>query len=333
MIIVFIKAIFSAAETACTYLNKSKISQLSKSGDKKAIKIKAMLDNGAKFYGTIETVIIMIELFASAFAAEVFVNSIAYKLISNYNMEIGLAYTISIIIITIVLSYILLVFGAILPKKIGRNFPEKVARKTINIVWFVSKLNYPFEKIIKFSEKFFSKIFGIKNEKQEKLTEQEIKMIILEGKDQGIIDKDEKDLLINALRFDHLIIKDIMISKEKISLININMDMEEILSIFTESKYTRIPVYEKSKDNIIGILNIKNLTLEKSKNKKVEINKILSDPLFISKNEKIDIILKIMQTNNKHMAIVKDNDKVLGLVTLEDILEKLVGTILDEFNR
>ena len=220
-------------------------------------------------------------------------------------------------------------------KKIARNNSEKVAYKIVNILNVFSISIFIFEKILKVSEKFFSKIFGIKDEPSEKLTEREIKLIIAEGKDQGVFDADEKVLLYNALKFDNLKIKHVMKPKEKIIDINIDDDKEKIFETIKKCKYTRIPVYEKNQNNIIGVLNTKDLLMQllEHKHSKFDIRKILREPLYVVKEDKMDKVFHNMQLNNKHIAIVKDKErKVEGILTMEDILEKLVGNIVDEFD-
>lgn len=336
-IIICVKGIFSASETAFTYLNKAKFNQMSKNvrnkSQRKILKIKQLLDNKLKIFGTTKVGITLAELFASAFAAEAFVGNLEEKFeILGLNTIVG--YIISVIIVTIILSYFTLVFGELIPKRIARNNPEKVAYKTVNILYILSKINYVFEKILTASENFFAKIFGIKNEPNERLTEKEIKMIIAEGKDQGIFDEDEKKLLYNALKFDDIKIKDIMLEKEKMICINIEYAEEKILEIIRKYKYTRIPVYSKTKDNIVGILNVKDILLNKEVGMNIKLEEIIREPMFVSSKDNIDEIFKSMQLNNKHIAIVKNGDgQVEGMLTMEDIIEKLLGNIIDEFDK
>lgn len=333
IIIIGIKGIFSAADTAFTYLNKAKFNQMSKHAKKaskrKITKIKTMLDNKLKFFGTTRIGITLAELFASAFAAEAFVGNLAEKF-EEIGVSNSFQYIFSVIIITIILSYFTLVFGELIPKRIARNKPEKVAYKTINALTFFASINAVFEKVLRVSESFFSKILGLKDEPEEKLTERELKLIIAEGKDQGMFDTYEKNLLYNALKFDDFKIKQIMKPKEEITYINITDDIEKIKKTIRRSKFTRIPVYEKNKDNVIGIIHLKDLLISQTNN----IKDILREPLYINKDERIDNIFRAMQLNNKHMAIVKNaEEKVEGMLTMEDILEKLVGNIIDEHDK
>ena len=331
--IIGIKAVFSAADTAFTYLNKAKFNQMSKHvrkpSERKILKIKSMLDNKLKFFGTTRIGITLAELFASAFAAEAFVWMLADKF-KELGINNSLQYVLSVIVVTIILSYFTLVFGELIPKRIARNKPESVAYKTINIVSICASINVIFERILRVSEKFFSNLLGIKDEPEEKLTERELKLIIAESKDQGMFDTYEKNLLYNALKFDDFKVKQIMKPKEEITYINIADDMEKIKNTIIKSKFTRIPVYEKNKDNVIGILHVKDMLIGDTNN----IKEILREPLYINKDDRMDNVFRAMQLNNKHIAIVKNvNDKVEGMITMEDILEKLVGNIIDEHDK
>ena len=333
-IMIMIKAIFSASDTAFTYLNKSKISQESKK-NKKAKKIKNMIENNHRFFGIIEVGITIIELLASAYAAEVFVNPLS-EIFIIYGIEKTIAMSISIIIVTIILSYFLLIFGSVLPKRIARNNPEKTAYNLINILNFLAIMNIPFEKLIRFSTKVFCRIFKIEEKDKNILSEKEIKMMILEGKDQGIVDKVEKDILFKALKFNDITVNKIMKTKEEIDFINVKEDINKVLKNIKKYKYTRIPVFEGNKNHVIGILNIKDIAIQLSDNPnlKIDLRSILRKVIFVQKEEKIPYAFKTMQANRQSMMIVLDeNEKVVGLITMEDIIEELVGKIFDEYDK
>lgn len=249
IIILIIKAIFSAGDTAFTYINRTKISQESKKS-RKAKKIKEFSKNSSKFYGAMEVGITLTELIATAFAAEAFVYPLAYNL-QKWNMPYNIAISISLIIITILLSYVLLVFGSILPKRIARNHPEKTAYRLINIIWLFSKINYPFERLIHASTKFLTTLFGIDSVDKQEITEKEIKMAISEGRDQGIVSETEKEIVYNALKFNDILVKNIMIPKDKIDFINCEQTTVEILQNISEHPYTRLPVYKEDINNVI----------------------------------------------------------------------------------
>lgn len=333
-IMIAMKAIFSASDTAFTYLNKAKISQESKK-NKKAKKIKNMIENNHRFFGIIEVGITMIELFASAYAAEAFVTPFSNYLIEK-GIEQNMAVLTAIIIVTIILSYFLLIFGSVLPKRIARNNPEKTAYRLINILSVLAIINIPFEKLIRSSTKLFCKIFSIKENDKNILSEKEIKMMILEGKDQGIVDKIEKDILFNALKFNDITVKKIMKPKEEIDFINVKEDISKVLKNIKKYKYTRIPVFENHKDHIIGILNVKDIALHLADDPNIDfdLRSILRNVMFVQKEEKIPYAFKTMQKNRQSIMIVLDeNKKVVGLITMEDIIEELVGKIFDEYDK
>lgn len=333
IIMVIMKAILSASDTAFTYINKIKVSQESKK-NKKALKIKNMIEQNQRFYGIIEVGITMIELLASAYAAEAFVTPFSKYLVTSIGLDEKIAIVLAICLVTIVLSYFLLIFGSVLPKRIAKNNPEKTAYSLINILNILAILNYPFEKLITFSTKILCKIFRIKPRDKEVLSEKEIKMMIIEGKDQGIVDKIEKDILFNALKFNDIKVKKVMKQKEEIDFINIEEDIFDVLKNIKKYKYTRVPIFEKNKDNIIGIFNVKDIAIKLADDTKlnIKIKDILRPAMFVSEEQKLPYAFKEMQKNKQAMMIVKDkDDNVVGLITMEDIIERLVGNIFDEY--
>lgn len=338
-LIVTIKAVFSSFETAITYLNKAKFRQMSKNprlkSRRKILKVKAFLDDKIKTFTTTRIGMTLAEQLASIFAAEAFVNHMVNTL-NIWGLNNTISYIITVLIVTLLLSYLTLVFGELLPKKAARNHPERTVYRYVDLFTVFSKINIPFEGILTWSEKIFSKILRIKDEPEEKLTEKEIKLIIAESNSQGLFDDEEKKLLFNAIKFDSLKVREIMQPREKIVTLNIDSSSEKIIDTIKKYKYTRLPIYSKTKDNIIGFINLKDILLNSLDDKEININikSLIREPLFITRNEKVDTVLKNMQLNNKHLAIIKEPNGVIeGLITMEDIVEKLVGNILDEYNK
>lgn len=182
-----------------------------------------------------------------------------------------------------------------------------------------------------------SKMFGILQEPGDKLTEQELKYIISESKDDGVINTKSKQILLNTLKFDDLMVKNVMIKRDNVDFIDVNSSPKSIVANFKKYKFTRIPVYDKNTDNIVGILNVKDILYYYS-NKvirdELNIKPLLRKPFFVSKNEKVEDVFAIMKLNVISMAIVLDkNSSVEGIITVEDIVEKLVGDIFDEFDK
>lgn len=330
---VFFKAIFSAGDTALTYIDREKLNSKIKK-DKRAQKIKDLKENRIGFWGEIELLITTIELIATAYAAEFLVDPVSeifMPFVENGSLEYMTAINLSVLIVGFLLTYIFLVFGYILPKQLARNNPEKMSYKTINILWFMAKLNKPFEIFVRATTKTFSKIFRIPENTEYKLTEKELKMLIRESMSDGIIGKEEKAIILNTIKFDAILVKDKMISKENVEYISLNASKNEIIKSIKKHKFSRMPVYSENEDNIIGIFNMKDIIVEKGIPEKIEIKDFLRESIKVNKKDSLTIALKKMQSQNQRMAIVYDDkENYCGIITVEDIIEKLVGDILDD---
>lgn len=337
--LLFFKALFCAADVSFTYINKNEINQLAKKKNIKAIRVKKMLDSPNKFFGTLKIGITLIEFLMSAFVLEVFLDKLKI-FVSNFNKEFILSEilvtTISIIIITFIFSYFTIVIGDLFPKKIARAYPKKVTFLTVDILSLVSKFIYPFEVLLNITLKALMKVFNIKDKKVEKMTEKELKMIIAEGRAERLFNEDAKRMLLNTLKFEDYKIKDILVPIEKVNFLNADSNLKQIIANFKEYNYTRVPVYKENINNILGILNIKDFIFcfdDKTK-KNFDINKMLRPAFFVSKDEKMEEVFKTMQLNSYNIAIVlNNNSKVEGIITMEDIIEKIVGNIFDEFDK
>lgn len=337
ILLIFLRGMFAGFDTSLVYIDKYKISKLAKKS-KKAEKINFLINDKIRFWGVIEIGIISAELFLTAYVAEEFIARLT-EMIKGLNFTDEIAVIVAAVIITTILTFLLLIFGTILPKQIARNNPKKFAFRYINIIYFFTKINHIFELLVRKFSKIFSLIFNIEEDPDSKLTENQIKMIIMEGKIQGAIEDLEKQIAIKALNFDDIKIKNIMIKKENINFLNIDADSKEILNNINEYKYTRIPVYKENnekKENILGIFNIKDLIVEYSKTNimNIEIEKYLRKVDFCYKNEDVADVFKRIQKNKIAMTMVlDDNENVCGMATMEDMLETLVGKIFDEYEK
>lgn len=333
IVMLFLKALFSAGDTALTYIDREKLNARIKK-DVKAKRIKALKDNRIGFWGEIELLITTIELIATAYAAEFFVEPIAdlfEGLVLNGTLEYFTAELVAVFIVAILLTYIFLVFGYILPKQLARSHPEKWAYKTINLLWFMAKINKPFEKLVRITTTTFSKIFRIPDTTEYKLTEKELKMLIRESMADGIIGKEEKAIILNTIKFDAVHVKDEMIPKENVELLSLTATQEEIFKKIKKSKYSRFPVYSEKKDNIIGIFNMKDIITEKGILENIEIKNYLRETIKVYKKDTLSSTFRKMQNQRKMMAMVYDEkEEFCGIITQEDILERLVGEILDD---
>ena len=332
-ILILINAFFAATEIAFISLNDAKIEKQAKEGNKKAKQIKKMLREPSKFLATIQIGITLAGFLSSAFAADAFADDLA-PMLQNL-MPLGLAAwrNISIILITIILSYFSLIFGELVPKRLAMRNSEKIAFGTIGIIRAISIITAPFVKLLTASTNGVSKLFGISGTDEETVTEEEIRMMVDVGEEKGSIKEEEKELINNVFEFNDKVVSEIMIHRKDIYAIDINSDIDNILKELDEYKYSRIPVYEENIDNIVGMLFIKDLLANVKKKEKVKISKIIREPYFVSENKPIDELFRELQKNKHQLAIVLDEyGGTAGLVTMEDIIEELVGNIFDEYD-
>lgn len=331
-LLIILNGIFSASEMAFVSLNKFELEDNIKKENKKSRRIKKLLDNSSGFLATIQICITLAGFLSSAFAAETFAEDIVIAISPYLTISTSILETITIILVTLVLSYFTLVLGELLPKRIALAYPEKVSYLVVNIIYILEKILYPFVWLLTKSTSFICKIFKIKIDNEEKLTEKEIISIISKGKEDGIIDSTEKAMLLNIFKFDDTTAEKVMTVREKMTAVDTYISEKALLNVIRTCKYSRIPVYKDKLDNIVGILVVKDLIMQYSRESKFDIKKILREAYFVNFNDKVDEIFKEMQHSKHAMAIVKNGNRTVGLITLEDAIEEILGNISDEYN-
>lgn len=326
-------AFFAAAEMAIVSLNKTKIKSLAQSGNKKAMLLKKLMDEPSKLLATIQVGITLAGFLSSASAA----TGIASKL-SYYLKDFNIPYTeqISIVVITILLSYITLVFGELFPKRIALQKSETIAMIAVKPILFVSKFTSPFVKLLSASTNFLVKIFGLNSApSEEEVSIEEIKSLVKAGEETGIINPTEKDMITSIFEFDDTLAKEVMTPKPKVCLVDIDEPTDNYLDKLLEEKYSRIPVYKDSIDNIVGILYLKDLFIHAKQHgfDNLKIDNILHPPYFVPENKNIQDLFLELQSSKNHMAILIDEyGAFTGIVTLEDLIEEIMGEIDDEYD-
>lgn len=334
LILILLNAYFAASEIAFISLNDAKIEKQAKEGNKKAKQIEKMLKNPSKFLATIQIGITLAGFLSSAFASDTFADILApalNRIFPIISQEVFRG--ISIVIITIILSFFTLVFGELVPKRMAMKYYEKIAYATIGVIRIISVLTAPFVKILTFVTNFVSKLFGVSENEEEIVTEEEIKMMIDEGEEKGTIQEDEKEMIHNIFEFNDIAVSEVMTHRTDVYGVDIHSDIEEILKELGEYKYSRIPVYDETIDDIVGILFIKDLLKYVNSKKTIKIKNIMREAYFVSENKPINELFKDLQKNKMQMAIVIDEyGGTAGLVTMEDLLEEIVGNIFDEYD-
>ena len=315
-------AYFSATETAFSTLSKTKLKTLVEKGNKRAALALRLSENYDRLLSTIlignNLVNILLSSIATVFVITLCVSAKDQTFADNY----------STLISTAAVTVVVLIFGEITPKSIAKNRPEGFAMFSAPLMQFFIWILIPFSALFSLWTKLVAKIFRVKADT--KMSQEELLMLVEEVEEEGSIDTEEGDLLRNAINFTELKAEDILTHRVDLEGFDMETPMEEIGQLFEESRFSRLLVYEDSIDKIIGVVHSKDVFTAKGLTDK-PLEQLISPPLFIHKGERIDDLLRDLQTNKSHLAVVLDEyGGTLGIVTMEDILEELVGDIWDE---
>ena len=335
IILIGLNAYFAATEIAYISLNDAKIEKQAKEGNKKAKQIEKMLKTPSKFLATIQIGITLAGFLSSAFASDTFAEMLApnlYQLMPFISLSAWK--NISIIVITIILSFFTLIFGELVPKRLAMKHYEKIAFATIGVIRAISIVTSPFVKLLTACTNGVSKLFGVGENEEESVTEEEIKMMVSQGQEKGTIKQEEQELINNVFELNDITVSEIMRHRKDIFAVDINISTEELLEELSqeEYRYSRIPVYEETIDEIKGILYVKDV-LKNINKKSFKVKNVVKEAYFVSQNRLINEVFRELQKNKKQIAIILDEyGGTAGLITMEDILEELVGDIYDEYD-
>ena len=333
IILTGINAFFSSAEMAIVSLNKNKLKILIEDGNKKAILLDNLLKEPSKFLSTIQVGITLASFFASASAATGLSQFLSEAL---KPLKIPYSSQISLILITFILSYVTLVFGELIPKRIALRNSENIALSSVGVIVFISTIFSPFVKFLTFSTNLVLTILRMREDNiEEKVSKEELRSLVEVGKEHGVINETEQEMIENIIEFDEKIAREIMIPRTKVFLIDKNISIHELFENKEIEKYSRIPVYENEADNIIGILMVKDLMIEAYKKgfDNIKISDLVQEAYFVPETKNVNELFNEMQLEKKHITILIDEyGGFSGIVTLEDLIEEVMGNIDDEFD-
>lgn len=336
-VLILVNAFFAMSEIAMISLNDTKIEKLAEEGDKKAKQILKLTQNSSNFLSTIQIGVTLAGFLTSASAADSFAPLIT-QAVSPLIPAIpeSVIDTVALILITIIISYFSLVFGELAPKKIGMQKSEKVAYKVVGILLFVMKVTKPFVKILSMSTNGIVRLFGIDPlADEEEVTEEEILMMVDVGEEKGVIENTQAEMINNIFEFDDIDAGDIMTHRVDMTAVEADEPVSEVIKVAVEDGYSRIPVFDDDPDNIIGVVYIKDLLeyVGKELPEKKTIREIMRPAYFIPETKKCGQLFTEMSEKRVQMAIVVDEyGGTAGLLTLEDIVESIVGNIHDEYD-
>ncbi|MCX6733316.1 MAG: hemolysin family protein [Candidatus Peregrinibacteria bacterium] len=333
--LILLNGFFSGTEMAIISLRKTRLKQLVKNGNRNALIIENFKKNPEDLLATIQVGLTLVSTIASAYAATKITVALTPLLEkSSVSFIAQNAEGISLAFIVIMITYLTIIFGELIPKSLAIKFSERFALFAARPIYILSKISFIITKSLTVSSNIILKIFGDKTSFSEgKLSEDEIRIMLHESQESGVIKKYEHEIMENVFEFADIAVGQVMMPRTKIFAIDIDIPVAENIKLIVESGYSRIPMYKDSIDNIVGILNGKDLLqyIERGQRDDVDLLKLSRTPFYVTNTERISALLRKFQKEKIHIAIVTDEyGGVDGLITIEDILEELVGEISDE---
>lgn len=328
LLLLILSAFFSSAETALTTVSRHRIRALAESGNKRASRLLTLIGNQEKLLSAILIGNNIVNLSASSLTTTLALHLAEQAgLGKNSSTFVGLA--------TGILTLLILIFGEITPKNTATRLNEPMALLYATPIYFLTAVLTPVIVIVNAISKGICLLFGIDMNQAPTMTEMELRTIVDVSQEDGVIEEEEKALINNVLYFGDSVAKDIMLPRIDIAFASVDMSYDEVMSIFLEEQYSRLPVYEESKDNVIGILYLKDLIFyrETHKHEDFDLHKLLRKPFFTYEFQKTSVLMEEMRNKSISFAVVLDEyGSTAGLITLEDLIEEIIGDIRDEFD-
>lgn len=334
LVLILCNAFFAATEIALISLNEKKVKARAEEGDQKAVKMLRMIEEPTGFLSTIQIGITLAGFLGSAFAADNFAARLAgwlLDVIPSLAPYGGAINTVSVVLITLILSYFTLVLGELVPKRIAMKNKEKLADVVCGFISVLASILRPIVWLLTASTNGVLRLCGIDpHEKEESVSEEDIVLMLDAGADEGTLDQDNIEYIKNVFKLDRQIAADVMTPRKAVAFLQADATADEILAFIEEEGYSRIPVYDEDVDHVIGILHTRDFLLQHGKGA-FDLRTSLHEPIFVPETVNLDLLFKDMQTQHNHIVItVNEYGETSGIVTMEDILEEIVGEIWDE---
>lgn len=334
VILILVNAIFATAEISVISMNDNRLDKMAQEGDKRAIRLKKLTEEPSHFLSIIQVAITLAGFFGSAFAADNFASKLTNLLIKlGINIPVATLNTISVIIITLILSYFTLVFGELVPKRVGMKNAEKIALSLSGLLYAVSKLFAPIVWLLTVSTNGVLKLLGIDpNSEEEDVTEEDIRMMVDVGSEKGSINVSEKEMIQNIFEFDNKTAEEVMTHRTEVEILWLDETDEEWAQRINKSRHSRYPVCDGSADNIVGVLNVKDYFRLKDKSRENIMNKAVKAAYYVPETVRTDVLFQNMKKSRNHFAVVFDEyGGMSGVITMDDLLGQIVGNFDDDY--
>lgn len=333
VVLIFLNAVFASAEIAVISVSDAKLAKLEEDGNKKAKKLKKLTENPANFLATIQIAITLSGFLASAFAAENFSDDLTEFILSTGFTAVSpqVLNSVSVVVITLLLSYFTLVFGELVPKRVAMKKTEQLALGVASLITVISKVCAPVVWILTASTNGVLRLMGIDpNSDDDEVSEEEIRLMVDEGAQKGVIDADDQEMINNVFEFDDLVADEFATHRTDISLLWLEESTEEWAATIHESRHSKYPVCDETVDKIIGVLDVKDFFRLQNEPKEVILKEAIRPAYFVPESIHADVLFKQMKKTHNYFAVVLDEyGGMTGIVTMNDLLEQIVGD-LDE---
>ncbi|MBP1926234.1 putative hemolysin [Sedimentibacter acidaminivorans] len=333
--LILLNAVFACAEIAVISMNDNKLAKLTASGDKKAMRLSRLTEQPSHFLSIIQVGITLAGFFGSAFAADNFSEKLVSLLLSlGVNLPVSTLNTISVISITLVLSYFTLVFGELVPKRVAMKNAESLALAMSGLLYFISKVFAPIVWFLSLSTNAILRIIGIDpNSDDDDVTEEDIRMMVDVGSEKGSININEKEMIQNVFEFDNKTAEEVMTHRTEVVILWLDENDNEWENKINENRHSRYPVCDDIADNIVGILNTKDYFRLKEKTRENIMKEAVNTAYFVPETVRTDILFQNMKKSRNHFAVVFDEyGGMSGVITMNDLLEQIVGNLDDDYS-
>ena len=337
-VLILVNAFFAMSEIAIISLNDNMVEKLAEEGNKKAKQIMKLTENPSNFLSTIQIGVTLAGFLTSASASTTFADMLTDAVTAKFPAApVGIISGVSVVLITVIMSYFSLVLGELAPKRMAMQKPEQIAYKVVPVLLVVKKFTSPFVKILSLSTNAVVRLFGFDpNADEESVTEEEIRMMVDVGEEKGVIENLQKEMINNIFEFDDIDVSDIMTHRTDMVAVEDTDTLKDVVDLSIEHGYSRIPVYHEDQDNIIGIVYIKDLLKYISSDNFPESDSpkdYMRDAYYVPFSKNCGSLFDEMTEKRVQMAVVVDEyGGTAGIVTLEDLIEAIVGNIQDEYD-
>ncbi len=339
LLLILVNAFFAMSEIAIITLNDAKLHVNAEEGDKKAAKILRLTENSASFLSTIQIGVTLAGFLTSASAADSFSEPLASAIAGWFGRDISQMpwlVSVSLVLVTIIISFFSLVLGELAPKRIAMQCSEKISYKVVGVLLFIKTVCAPFIKVLSVCTNGVVKLLGFDpNATDNNVTEEEIRMLLNAGEETGVIEESQKEMINNIFEFDDIDASDVMTHRTDIVAVEVTDAIEDVINKAVEEGYSRIPVFKDDLDNIVGVVYVKDLLpyVGKSMISGITIESIMRDAHFVPESKRCGDLFREMSERHLQMVFASDEyGGVAGLVTIEDLLEAIVGNMQDEYD-